>query len=152
MKKKSPPSIAIRSFEQSLPMQLLKAREAAMSRFRPMLRDHGLTEQRWRVIRAIHEHNKIDASELAIKSFLLSPSLTRILKYLENEKIIIRSEDINDLRRSVFSLSKKGEQVILDITPETENLYQEIESLFGVDKFKQIFTLLKEFSTQINKN
>ncbi len=152
MKKKSPPSISIRSFEQSLPMQLLKAREAAMSRFRPMLRDHGLTEQRWRVIRAIHEHNKIDASELAIKSFLLSPSLTRILKYLENEKIIIRSEDINDLRRSVFSLSKKGEQVILDITPETENLYQEIESLFGVDKFKQIFTLLKEFSTQINKN
>ena len=87
MKKKSPPSISIRSFEQSLPMQLLKAREAAMSRFRPMLRDHGLTEQRWRVIRAIHEHNKIDASELAIKSFLLSPSLTRILKYLENEKI-----------------------------------------------------------------
>ena len=152
MKKKSPPSISIRSFEQSLPMQLLKAREAAMSRLRPMLRDHGLTEQRWRVIRAIHEHNKIDASELAIKSFLLSPSLTRILKYLENEKIIIRSEDINDLRRSVFSLSKKGEQVILDITPETENLYQEIESLFGVDKFKQIFTLLKEFSTQINKN
>ena len=152
MKKKSPPSIFIRSFEQSLPMQLLKAREAAMSRFRPMLRDHGLTEQRWRVIRAIHEHNKIDASELAIKSFLLSPSLTRILKYLENEKIIIRSEDINDLRRSVFSLSKKGEQVILDITPETENLYQEIESLFGVDKFKQIFTLLKEFSAQINKN
>tara|TARA_B110000003_G_scaffold51587_1_gene50716 strand:- start:5694 stop:6152 length:459 start_codon:yes stop_codon:yes gene_type:complete len=152
MKKKSPPSISIRSFEQSLPMQLLKAREAAMSRFRPMLRDHGLTEQRWRVIRAIHEHNKIDASELAIKSFLLSPSLTRILKYLENEKIIIRSEDINDLRRSVFSLSKKGEQVILDITPETENLYQEIESLFGVDKFKQIFTLLKEFSAQINKN
>ena len=152
MKKKSPPSISIRSFEQSLPMQLLKAREAAMSRFRPMLRDHGLTEQRWRVIRAIHEHNKIDASELAIKSFLLSPSLTRILKYLENEKIIIRSEDINDLRRSVFSLSKKGAQVILDITPETENLYQEIESLFGVDKFKQIFTLLKEFSTQINKN
>ena len=152
MKKKSPPSISIRSFEQSLPMQLLKAREAAMSRFRPMLRDHGLTEQRWRVIRAIHEHNKIDASELAMKSFLLSPSLTRILKYLENEKIIIRSEDINDLRRSVFSLSKKGEQVILDITPETENLYQEIESIFGVDKFKQIFTLLKEFSTQINKN
>ena len=152
MKKKSPPSISIRSFEQSLPMQLLKAREAAMSRFRPMLRDHGLTEQRWRVIRAIHEHNKIDASELAIKSFLLSPSLTRILKYLENEKIIIRSEDINDLRRSVFSLSKKGEQVILDITPETENLYQEIESLFGVHKFKQIFTLLKEFSAQINKN
>ena len=83
MKKNPSTKLSIRSFDQSLPMQLLKAREAAMSRFRPMLRDHGLTEQRWRVIRAIHEHNKIDASELAAKSFLLSPSLTRILKYLE---------------------------------------------------------------------
>jgi len=34
-------------------MELLKAREAAMERFRPMLREHGLTEQQWRVIRAL---------------------------------------------------------------------------------------------------
>jgi hypothetical protein len=40
----------------------------------------------------------------------------------------------------------------MDITPETENLYQEIESLFGADKFKEIITLLIEFSTKINKN
>ena len=152
MKKNPSTKLSIRSFDQSLPMQLLKAREAAMSRFRPMLRDHGLTEQRWRVIRAIHEHNKIDASELAAKSFLLSPSLTRILKYLEAEKIIIRTGDTNDLRRSVFCLSKKGEKIIMDITPETENLYQEIESLFGADKFKEIITLLIEFSTKIHKN
>ena len=97
-------SVPIRSFKKSLPMQLLKAREAAMSRFRPMLRTHGLTEQRWRVIRAIYEHGLIDASELAEESFLLSPSLTRILKFLEKEKIIKRIGDKSDLRRSVFNL------------------------------------------------
>ena len=43
----------LRDFEQSLPMELLKAREAAMARFRPMLRSHGLTEQQWRVLRAL---------------------------------------------------------------------------------------------------
>jgi|TARA_B110000116_G_C16733022_1_gene534646 homoprotocatechuate degradation regulator HpaR len=132
-------------------MQLLKAREAAMSRFRPMLRKHGLTEQRWRVIRAIHEHGKIDASELAMRSFLLSPSLTRILKYLKDEKIVLRSGDNNDLRRSVFSLTEKGNKIITDVAPETEYLYQEIESLFGTDKFNQIFALLEEFSAKINK-
>ena len=61
--------IPIRGFNQSLPMMLLKAREAAMSRFRPMLRKHNLTEQRWRVIRVIYEHNHIDAGELAEKAF-----------------------------------------------------------------------------------
>ena len=70
----------LRDFEHSLPMELLKAREAAMSRFRPMLRDHGLTEQQWRVIRALAHYGEIDAGELAQRSFLLAPSLTRILR------------------------------------------------------------------------
>ena len=141
----------IRSFKDSLPTQLLQAREAAMSRFRPMLRRHELTEQRWRVIRAIHEHGEIDASELARRSFLLSPSLNRILKYLEIENIVLRSGDTNDLRRSVFFLTDKGRKIITDVAPETENLYEEIESLLGTEKFQQILTLLKEFSIKINK-
>ena len=58
-----------------------------MSRFRPMLREHGLTEQQWRVIRALADYKEIDAGELAKKSFLLAPSLTRILQFLEKEKI-----------------------------------------------------------------
>ena len=45
--------IPMRSFGQSLPMELLKAREAAMARFRPMLRGHGLTEQQWRCLRVL---------------------------------------------------------------------------------------------------
>ena len=62
----------LRQFEHSLPMELLKAREAAMAKFRPMLRDHGLTEQQWRVIRALADFDRIDASELARRSFLLA--------------------------------------------------------------------------------
>ena len=151
MKNNTRKSVPIRSFDQSLPMQLLKAREVAMSRFRPMLRKHQLTEQRWRVIRAIHEQGHIDASELAQKSFLLSPSLTRILKYLENEDIVKREGDVKDLRRSVFSLTKKGKQIIAKVAPETESLYKEIELLFGVKEFDKILSLLENFSRKIDK-
>jgi len=86
----------LRDFEHSLPMALLKAREAAMARFRPMLRDHGLTEQQWRVIRALADYDRIDASELARRSLLLAPSLTRILQHLEGEKLVKRLSDAND--------------------------------------------------------
>ncbi|MFT5000920.1 MAG: hypothetical protein ACI875_001925, partial [Planctomycetota bacterium] len=37
--------------EKSLPIMLLRAREAVMRRFRPMLRLHDLSEQQWRVLR-----------------------------------------------------------------------------------------------------
>ncbi len=151
MKNNTRKSVPIRSFDQSLPMQLLKAREVAMSRFRPMLRKHQLTEQRWRVIRAIHEQGHIDASELAQKSFLLSPSLTRILKYLENEDIVKREGDVKDLRRSVFSLTKKGKQIIAKVAPETESIYKRIEHIFGREEFDEILSLLEDFSKKISK-
>ncbi|MGB8973723.1 MAG: homoprotocatechuate degradation operon regulator HpaR, partial [Pseudomonas capeferrum] len=37
--------------QPSLTLSLLQAREAAMAFFRPLLNEHDLTEQQWRVIR-----------------------------------------------------------------------------------------------------
>ena len=50
----------MRPFEQSLPMALLRAREAVMRGFRRVLREHGLNEQEWRIIRALREVDQID--------------------------------------------------------------------------------------------
>ena len=133
-------------------MELLKAREAAMSRFRPMLRQHGLTEQQWRVIRALAAYQKIDASELAKRSFLLSPSLTRILQFLERAKLIKRSSDANDQRRSVFALTAKGRRIYDEVGPDSELLYVAIENQFGADKLETLYTLLAEFYTALAEN
>ena len=102
-------------------MELLKAREAAMIRFRSMLRNHGLTEQQWRVIRTLAAYKKMDTGELAKRSLLLSPSLTRILQFLEKENIVHRSSDSTDQRRFVFKLTtglssyKKGSLILSKI-------------------------------------
>jgi len=140
---------SLRDFQHSLPMELLKAREAAMSRFRPMLRQHGLTEQQWRVIRALAAYQRIDASELAKRSFLLAPSLTRILQFLERAQLIKRSSDANDQRRSVFALTNKGRRIYDEVGPDSELLYAEIEKEFGVDKLETLYKLLAEFYTAL---
>jgi len=126
-------------------MELLKAREAAMAKFRPMLRSHGLTEQQWRVIRALAAYDNIDASELARRSFLLAPSLTRILRFLEKEKIVDRSSDLNDQRRSVFALTARGRKIFAEVGPDSEALYAEIEEKFGVNKLESLYELLADF-------
>ena len=131
-------------------MELLKAREAAMSRFRPMLRRHGLTEQQWRVIRALAAYNRIDASELAKRSFLLAPSLTRILQHLEREKLVKRSSDANDQRRYVFVLTGKGRRIYDEVGPDSEFLYAEIEKEFGTEKLETLYGLLAEFYTALS--
>ena len=45
----------LRGFNRSLPMALLRAREAVMKKFIPSLRENGLSSQQWRVIRALNE-------------------------------------------------------------------------------------------------
>ncbi len=131
-------------------MELLKAREAAMSRFRPMLRSHGVTEQQWRVIRALAEFQPADASELAKRSFLLAPSLTRILQFLEREKLVKRSSDANDQRRSVFVLTDKGQKLYDEVGPDSEFLYAKIEQQFGAEKLENLYELLAEFYTALS--
>ena len=142
----------LRDFEQSLPMELLKAREAAMARFRPMLRSHGVTEQQWRVIRALADFDKIDAGELAARSFLLAPSLTRILQHLESENLVKRTSDSNDQRRSVLSLTRKGHKLFAKVAPDSAALYDEIEGEFGADRMALLYDLLGEFHAILNRS
>jgi homoprotocatechuate degradation regulator HpaR len=142
----------MRDFKHSLPMELLKAREAAMARFRPMLREHGLTEQQWRVVRALSEYGKIDASELARRSFLLAPSLTRIVQFLESKNIVKRSVDKNDQRRTVLLLTKKGKDIYAEVGPDSEALYANIEQEFGLEKLEELYSLLTDFYTVLQKS
>src|SRR5256714_1343514 len=80
----------MREFSRSLPMSLLRAREAVMRQFRPSLRDYGLTEQQWRILRALTSVDTIEVTELAQVAFLLGPSLSRILRDLEARDLIER--------------------------------------------------------------
>lgn len=122
-----------------------------MARFRPMLRDHGLTEQQWRVIRALAETKDIDASKLAARSFLLAPSLTRILQHLESESLISRKQHASDNRRAVVALTSKGRRLFEKVAPHSESLYAVIEKEFGVERLEELYTLLGDFYKTLNK-
>ena len=50
---------APRLSHRNLPLLLLQAREAVFARFRPLLNAVGLTEQQWRVVRALLDHGPL---------------------------------------------------------------------------------------------
>src|SRR6184192_4380712 len=102
-----PPRAPMREFSRSLPMSLLRAREAVMRQFRPSLRNHGLTEQQWRILRALTAVQAIEVTELARMAFLLGPRLSRILRDLQARQLIERKTAEVDQRRAVVSISAK---------------------------------------------
>ncbi len=140
---------ALRDIEHNLPLQLLKAREAAMASFRPMLRKHGLTEQQWRVLRVLSAYPDIDATTLAHRSILLAPSLTRILKHLEQTGYVARLQDPVDQRRATFSLTAAGSSKVARVAPDSEALYRHIEAQFGASNLDSLYRLLNKFSSAV---
>src|SRR5207249_2706394 len=83
------PRAPMREFSRSLPMSLLRAREAVMRQFRPSLRNHGLTEQQWRILRALTTVDTIEVSELAGVAVLVGPSLAGILRDRAGRHLVV---------------------------------------------------------------
>jgi homoprotocatechuate degradation regulator HpaR len=134
----------LRAFSRSLPMALLKAREAVMRQFRPALNGYAITEQQWRVLRALTTVETIEVLELAHATFLLAPSLSRILKDLEERQLVLRRASDVDLRRGLISISPAGRALIERAGPHSEAIYAEITSRFGPEKLKALHDLLDE--------
>ena len=128
-------------------MALLRAREATMRLFRPLLSDHDLTEQQWRVLRALNATDEpIDASTVAERTFLLSSSLSRILVNLEERGLLLRQPDPTDQRRSLIELSDVGRKLVAKVAPESEAAYAAIEAQFGARRFAALMDELHELA------
>src|ERR1700761_1711685 len=96
----NPDSEPLPPVAQSLPVRLLRAREAVMIRIRPVLRGHGLTEQQWRGLCTVRDLEETEITVLAEQVFLLPPSLSRILRDLEGRGLILRRASVQDQRRA----------------------------------------------------
>ena len=134
--------VPMRDFSRSLPMSLLRAREAVMRQFRPSLREHGLTEQQWRILRALASIEAAEVTELARTAFLLGPSLSRILRDLEARNLIERKTAKTDQRRSMVSISKEGVKLMALVAPSSEAIYAEITQRFGARKLAELQEML----------
>jgi homoprotocatechuate degradation regulator HpaR len=141
----------MREFSRSLPMSLLRAREAVMRHFRPSLRDHGLTEQQWRILRALASIDAIEVTELARIAFLLGPSLSRILRDLEARRLIERRAAKADLRRGMVSITATGLKLIEVVAPLSEAIYAAITRRYGARKLAELQDMLHALESNLSE-
>lgn|SRR6185437_11880337 len=144
--------VPIRDLSRSLPMALMRAREAVMAYFRPHHRKHGVTEQQWRVLRVLNKAGDLEIGELARRSVLMPPSLSRILRDLEAARMVNRRPVPGDLRRSLISLSPAGRDLLAKVAPLSETSFAEIAHAFGERNLNHLFKLLSELESELNSN
>jgi len=123
---------------RTLPMALLRLRERVMAEFRPIMSEHGVTEQQWRVLRVLMEVEEIDATDLADRASILAPSLSRILKTLDGRGHIDVRRSPGDARRALIRLTEAGEAYIREMTPKSAAVYERIEALIGAERLQSL--------------
>jgi len=148
LRREAPPDesgFPMRAFSRSLPMQLLRAREAVMQRFRPMLHRHGVTEQQWRVIRVLVEREAMEIGALAEACCVLPASLTRIVDTLEAKSLVVRRPHTADQRRVIVDIAPAGRRLFHAVAPHSEAHYREIAQLVGEDRVEAVYAMLEDF-------
>ncbi len=130
-------------FDEALPIALLRAREATLSRFRGHVSEHGLTLEQWRVIRALAEHKQLTTASLSELCVLLPPSLSRILKTLE-QRGLVKSAVGTDRRTKLTTLTDTGQALFQKMIGKTRDIHQELEELMGKEELSELIKRLTQ--------
>ena len=133
---------------RNLPRLLLQAREAVMAHTRPGLRQHGLSDQQWRVLRVLgehaHEREGIETGRVAREAYLLGPSLTGVLTRMERDGLIERERSAQDARRTVVRATAQGLAKVQALQQTIEAHYVWMEQNLGKTKLTELYALLDE--------
>jgi homoprotocatechuate degradation regulator HpaR len=108
-----------------------------------------LTEQQWRILRALSSTETIEATELAHVSFLLAPSLSRILRDLEVRKLIERRTVEGEAARQGVYSTKGG--LIQVVAPTSEAIYASIGNRCGAGKLAKLQKMLGELDQSLTE-
>lgn len=135
---------AYRKTKRSLPIALLRARERVMEPVRGMLAESGVTEQKWRVLRVLEEAGEIEPTVIASEACLHLPSLSRILKSMETDGLILRKEDLEDRRKTLVAISEPGRAILTRHADQSAAIFAALEQRMGKDKIEKVLDLLEE--------
>jgi homoprotocatechuate degradation regulator HpaR len=115
-----------------------------MVRTRPGLREHGLSDQQWRVLRVLGEHGTVETGRVAREAYILGPSLTGVLARMERDGLVRRERDPADQRRTVVEATPKGLKMVQRLSHTVEAHYQWLEQSLGKQKLAQLYELLDQ--------
>jgi homoprotocatechuate degradation regulator HpaR len=141
-----------RPFDQSLPMMLMRAREVVMQRFRPHLRSHDLTDQQWRILRALAEEEQMELLALSQRCMVRPPSLSRTVPALTARGLVRREDHPSDRRRALISLTEDGMELFREMSAESARIYKQLALDIGEETLSDTYKMLADLIELVQRS
>lgn len=148
---KQPSADALRTHRRHLALELLATRERFMLYFRPILASHNITEQQWRIVRALAALGEMAPGEIAQRCVILKPSLTGILTRMEELGWVARLSHAADQRRSLVRLTASGKTLHRKINREVEVAHTAIVAALGAEELEALHAALHRFNAALDR-
>ncbi len=115
---------------------------------RPSLREQGLSDQQWRVLRVLGEHadepGGIETGRVAYEAYLLGPSLSGVLTRMERDGLIERQRCTQDARRTVVRATATGLAKVQALSQTIEAHYSWMAQHLGPSQLTALYNLLDQ--------
>lgn len=142
----------ILDFRDSLPMVLNRTLDAIMPAYRELFARFDITEQQWRILRVLWEHEKITTNALADLTLLPAPSLVGIIDRMEKKKLVSRIRSTKDRRVIYILLTTKGRKIEKEVMPFVKAIHQNLKSVVNENEWLAMQETLEKISTQTRKH
>ncbi len=114
-----------------------------------MLQAHGVTEQQWRILRALLEDASLEPRQLCEKCLISSPSIAGVLMRMEEAGLIAKERMDHDHRRVNVTLTVRAKKLCKKLAPVIDAKYEEIEALIGVKQLQSFYDALDDLSQHL---
>ena len=139
--------MATQEFSQSLPMMLYRALDAVMPRFRRIFNEFGLTEQQWRVLRVLWEHDAIAFRTLADATLIPAPSLVGVVDRLAKQGLVVRRRSETDRRNVFVRATDEGRALHRKVRPRVDEAYADLRGSIDAEVWQQLITGLERLGS-----
>lgn len=136
---------------RNLPLLLLQARERVIARFRPALNAAGVTEQQWRIVRALQELGPLEPRQIVDRCAISSPSLAGVLARMDALGLVTRTRLDHDQRRLQVALTAKSRALARRLAPQIEAVYDDIEQRIGRRFTQDFYATLDELVARLDE-
>jgi homoprotocatechuate degradation regulator HpaR len=118
-----------------------------MPRFRRIFNEFGLTEQQWRVLRVLWEHEEIAFRDLSETTLIPAPSLVGVVDRLGKQGLVARKRSETDRRNVFVHATDKGRELHRVVRPRVDDAYAELRGSVDAEEWRQLMRGLERIAS-----